>query len=42
MYPTRNGNILDLVFVTSLELVYDIKAVAHTGSQEIKIYMNID
>ena len=23
--PTRNGNILDLVFVTSLDLVYDLK-----------------
>ena len=22
--PTRNGNILDLVFVTSLDLVYDL------------------
>ena len=24
-YPTRIGNILDLVFVTSLDLVYDLK-----------------
>ena len=23
--PTHNGNILDLVFVTSLDLVYDLK-----------------
>ena len=23
--PTRNGNVLDLVFVTSLDLVYDLK-----------------
>lgn len=27
--PTRNGNILDLVFVMSLDLVYNLKVVVH-------------